>query len=193
MLVSVNCFSQSKSDTEKWLTFYMNKYCGDDLNYALGKAILQGARPYTYTRHSTSFEFKNSMLYLYLFTYETAPGGTQKTTREEMEVIDLSKIQKIEIVSQDKTEYTRRLQGLYFTFIISPNENGEIYKYHALRNYVREGDDYKETTKPNSFTGAFSFYENDEPYETENLIPRMKKAFEHEIELCGGKVIKEIF
>lgn len=172
LVYSTSCISQSKAETEQWLSFNLNKYFSTYVQYlGVNNAI----------RHSGNYYFDGQKLvhYVYITGYKNYKDSLRS---KETLSIDLSKIEKITVSSKQDSTY-----GFYANIDLDfkfPDESGPSVTIY---------DNQTNKFITNGYQSALVIFGSDEAVLSNDLLNRMKKAFEHLVSLNGGKIIKDVF
>lgn len=169
LLLTIPAISQTKKETEDWLTYYLNKYFSvEDRStspFPTGK--------YVYV--SRKFFFRSKNLVALAYTYESREGEKDSLINQSVETIQLDKVIKV-YCSKKKDSVT------YLNLdCVTDSHNTGVIKTNAT--------DITDDT--GAYNDSYVLYSSIKG--ADKVLPRVIKALNHLVILDNGKLLKEVF
>lgn len=180
--------AQTKAETIEWLQYNLDKYYSGNYDISKSMKVALNKLPYLWETHQ--YIFSGDKLSVTTKNYERDTSGNQNIYRHITETINLKRVIKVE--SSVTKDPDPNWNNISITLVFKEPEydiNSNVKEY-GFTTY----DEIKKmdiTTK--GYSMGYSFSSRNEETVNSKTEKRFVKAFSHLIELCGGKLIKDVF
>lgn len=176
---TLSTFSQSKKDTEDWLLFNLNKYFDTQYDRAVADLYLKWHQSYSFHNYHYSF-YKNVFI---VENYEFKKDLVDyKQVSLIIDSVHIQKVIEVDTSSQYNAVFT-------ITFNFKPPELDK----KILETTVVQIDNSNGKRLDTAYHKQYYLLSPNAEIFQDQMLSKFKKAFEHLIELNGGKIIKNIF
>lgn len=188
-MFTYSAFSQTKEETIDWLKYHLHKYYGGNYDNTKRLQTIKNKLPYSWSSHQ--YIFDTDKLTIITFRYEVDSTGHQEVLSEISETIKLKRVIKVEssVYKEDNSSWGNANIKLIFKDPESDAE-GNI-KEHGVSVYDEKNK--KDLTIKKGYTMGYNLTSYDEETVNSKTEKSFTKAFSRLVELCGGKLIKDIF
>jgi hypothetical protein len=187
--ISTSCASQTKAETQTWLSYYLGKYFGSDYNQEIKNRSMKGEwwndKKYHYTTYEYSFQEKYlNIRECYREQDTTGYARIIKTTTTSIN------LKRVIMVEPSIDTITYKFIGVEIKFSEPEYDNKDNVIEYSILKFDNKG---QPLTDFNSYSLNFHIRsENDESVQS-RIESKLAKAILHLAELNGAKVVKELF
>jgi hypothetical protein len=188
LVFSVNLKAQTKQETIEWLQYYLNKYYAGSYDILTSMKFVEKKLPYLWESHQ--YTFNGDKLSVTTTNYERDTSGKQNVYRDITETINLKRVIKVEanIIKDPDPIFS----SVSIVLVFKEPEydiNSKVKEY----GYTTYDEKQKKDVTTIGYSMAYAITTRNEETVNSKTENRFVKAFSHLIELCGGKLIKDVF
>jgi len=185
---SVSLKAQTKEETIEWLQYYLDKYYGGNYDIFTSMKVAKNKLPYLWESHQ--YIFSGAKLSITTNNYERDTAGNQNIYNKITETINLKRVIKVESSVTKDSDPKWSSVSIMLVFKEPEYDINSNVKEYGFTTY----DEIKKmdiTTK--GYAMRYDFISRNEETVNSKTETRLVKAFSRLIELCGGKLIKDVF